>query len=102
MRTSENAPFLRTPVNKAPSGPRTILFSWATVREIPIRVHTRHLASYLWLGDAMMDRNASGRMDRGPEGAQAEWLGAMRSLAEQIQKQQQASQRMIQELMNTY
>jgi len=41
-------------------------------------------------------------MDRGPEGAQAEWLGAMRSLAEQIQKQQQASQRMIQELMNTY
>jgi oligoendopeptidase F len=36
------------------------------------------------------------------QGAQAEWLGAMRSLAEQIQKQQQNSQQMTQELMNTY
>ena len=50
----------------------------------------------------MMDRNASGGMDRGAEGAQAEWLSAMQSLAEQIQKQQQNSQQMIQELMNTY
>jgi oligoendopeptidase F len=51
----------------------------------------------------MMDRNAaSSRMDHGAEGAQAEWLGAMQSLAEQIQKQQQTSQQMIQELMNTY
>ena len=51
----------------------------------------------------MMDRTAaSSRMDRGAEGAQAEWLGAMQSLAEQIQKQQQTSQQMIQELMNTY
>ncbi len=51
----------------------------------------------------MMDRNAaSSRMDRGAEGAQAEWLSAMQSLAEQIQKQQQTSQQMIQELMNTY
>jgi oligoendopeptidase F len=50
----------------------------------------------------MMDRNASTRMDRGAEGAQAEWLSAMQSLAEQIQKQQQTSQQMIQELMNTY
>ena len=33
----------------------------------------------------MMDRNASGRMDHGPEDARAEWLGAMQSLAEQIQ-----------------
>src|SRR5215212_1522814 len=50
----------------------------------------------------MMDRNAaSSRMDRGAEGAQAEWLGAMQSLAEQIQKQQY-SQQMTQELMNTY
>ena len=45
----------------------------------------------------MMDRKASGRMDHG-----AEWLGAMQSLAEQIQKQQQYSQQMIQELINTY
>src|SRR5215208_5851592 len=50
----------------------------------------------------MMDRNATGRMDHRPEGAQAEWLGAMHSLAEQIQKQQQLSQQMTQELMNTY
>jgi hypothetical protein len=50
----------------------------------------------------MIDRNASGGMDRGAEGAQAEWLSAMQSLAEQIQKQQQNSQQMIQELMNTY
>src|SRR5215207_3245 len=51
----------------------------------------------------MMDRNAaSSRMDRGADGAQAEWIGAMQSLAEQIQKQQQYSQQMTQELMNTY
>jgi hypothetical protein len=50
----------------------------------------------------MMDRNASGRLERDAQGAQAEWLGAMRSLAEQIQKQQQNSQQMTQELMNTY
>src|SRR5215203_402325 len=51
----------------------------------------------------MMDRNAaSSRMDRGAEGAQTEWLGAMRSLAEQIEKQQQYSQQMTQELINTY
>jgi len=50
----------------------------------------------------MMDRNATGRMDHGPEDAQAEWLGAMHSLAEQIHKQQQLSQQMTQELMNTY
>jgi gas vesicle protein len=50
-----------------------------------------------------MDRNAaSSRMDQGAEGARAEWLSAMQSLAEQIQKQQQNSQQMIQELMNTY
>src|SRR5215217_2753775 len=55
------------------------------------------------VGDNMMDRNAaSSRMDRGAQGAQAEWLGAMQSLAEQIQKQQQYSQQMTQELMNTY
>jgi signal transduction histidine kinase len=50
----------------------------------------------------MIDRNASARMDHGAEGAQAEWLNAMQSLAKQIQKQQQNSQQMIQELMNTY
>jgi uncharacterized phage infection (PIP) family protein YhgE len=48
------------------------------------------------------NRNASARIDQGAEGAQAEWLSAMQSLAEQIQKQQQYSQQMTQELMNTY
>src|SRR5215211_952787 len=46
-----------------------------------------------------------GRMDRvkqAPEGARQEWLSTMQTLAEQIQKQQQTSQQMIQELMNTY
>jgi oligoendopeptidase F len=51
----------------------------------------------------MMDRNAANsRMDHGAEGARAEWLSAMQSLAEQIQKQQQNSQQMTQELINTY
>jgi hypothetical protein len=51
----------------------------------------------------MMDRHAaSSRMDQGAEGARAEWLSAMQSLAEQIERQQQNSQQMIQELMNTY
>jgi len=46
-----------------------------------------------------------GNMDRAkqaPERAGQEWLDTLRSLAEQIQKQQQYSQQMIQELMNTY
>src|ERR671919_1171522 len=46
-----------------------------------------------------------GHMDRvkqAPEGARQEWLSTMQSLAGQIQKQQQNSQQMIQELMNTY
>src|SRR5215213_4975596 len=51
----------------------------------------------------MMDRNAaSSRRDHEAEGAQAGWLSAMRSLAEQIEKQQQNSQQMTQELINTY
>jgi hypothetical protein len=51
----------------------------------------------------MMDRSAANsRMDHEAEGARAEWLSAMQSLAEQIQKQQQNSQQMIQELINTY
>jgi len=41
-------------------------------------------------------------MDHEAESARAEWFGAMQSLAEQIQKQQQNSQQMTQELMNTY
>jgi hypothetical protein len=51
----------------------------------------------------MMDRSAaSSRMDHEAENARAEWLSAMQSLAEQIQKQQQTSQQMTQELINTY
>src|SRR5829696_5616575 len=37
-----------------------------------------------------------------PEQAGQEWLDTLRSLAEQIQKQQQYSQQMIQELINIY
>jgi hypothetical protein len=51
----------------------------------------------------MMDRHsANSRMNHEAEGAQAEWLGAMQSLAEQIQKQQQYFQQMTQEVMSTY
>jgi hypothetical protein len=39
---------------------------------------------------------------RVPEGAQAEWLGMLQTLAQQIQKQQQNSQQMVQEMMDTY
>jgi hypothetical protein len=49
----------------------------------------------------MMDGNPSARMEDA-QGAQAQWLDAMRSLADRIQKQQQLSQQMTQELMNTY
>src|SRR5215203_901816 len=42
------------------------------------------------------------RVKQSPEGARQEWLSAMQSLADQIQKQQQNSQQMIQELINTY
>src|SRR5215203_1062851 len=70
--------------------------------EVPCAGTQGTSANYLWQGDAMIDRNASNRMDRRAEGAQAEWLSAMQSLAKQIQKQQQNSQQMIQELMNTY
>src|SRR5215204_5992091 len=62
-------------------------------------------AGYVRQGDDMMDRNVSSRMEdaaQDAQGAQAQWLGAMRSLAEQIQKQQQYSQQMTQELINTY
>src|SRR5215203_5277477 len=71
--------------------------------ESPLYGYTRHPGSYGWRGHHMMDRSAANsRMDRGAEGVRAEWLSAMQSLAEQIQKQQQNSQQMIQELMNTY
>jgi ATP-dependent Clp protease ATP-binding subunit ClpA len=53
----------------------------------------------------VIDRNASNRMEHaaeGAQGAQAEWLGMLQNLAGQIQKQQQNSQEMTQEMMNTY
>ena len=48
------------------------------------------------------DRNASSQFEHAAEGAQAQWLGMMHNLAEQIQKHQQSSQQITQELMNTY
>jgi excinuclease UvrABC ATPase subunit len=37
-----------------------------------------------------------------PEGTQSQWLGMLQTLAEQIQRQQQNSQQMVQEMMDTY
>ena len=50
----------------------------------------------------MTDMQRMSHATRTPEGAQAQWLDMMHNLAEQIQKQQQTSQQMTQELMNTY
>jgi hypothetical protein len=36
------------------------------------------------------------------QGAQAKWLGMLQTLAEQIQRQQQTSQQMTQEVMSSY
>ena len=50
----------------------------------------------------MIKQSANGAgAGRVQEGAQ-QWLGMLESLAEQIQKQQQNSQQMVQELMSTY
>ena len=53
----------------------------------------------------MTDRNMRSQVERaaeGAQGAQAEWLGMLQTLAEQIQRQQQSSQQMVQEMMDTY
>ena len=53
----------------------------------------------------MTDRSMSSRVEHAAEearGSQAEWLGMLQTLAEQIQRQQQTSQQMVQEMMNTY
>jgi excinuclease UvrABC ATPase subunit len=42
------------------------------------------------------------RLERAPEEVRQEWLGMLESLAEQIHKQQQNSQQMIQQMMDTY
>jgi excinuclease UvrABC ATPase subunit len=49
----------------------------------------------------LFERNM-GREARAPEGAREEWLGVLQTLAEQIQKEQQTSQKMVQEMMDTY
>jgi hypothetical protein len=49
----------------------------------------------------MTDRSMD-QTKQAQERAGQEWLDTMRSLAEQIQRQQQYSQQMTQELMNTY
>jgi ATP-dependent Clp protease ATP-binding subunit ClpA len=53
----------------------------------------------------MTDRSMRSQVERaaeGAQGAQAEWLGMLQTLAEQIQRQQQSSQQMVQEMMDTY
>jgi hypothetical protein len=49
----------------------------------------------------VIDRNARSQMEHGVQEAQ-EWLAMLQSLAEQIHKQQQNSQQMVQEMMDTY
>jgi DNA-binding ferritin-like protein len=54
----------------------------------------------------VFERNKNSRIERAagqvPEEARQEWLAMLQGLAEQIQKQQQNSQQMVQELMDTY
>jgi hypothetical protein len=47
------------------------------------------------------DMERMGGLARAQDGAQ-EWLGMLQTLAEQIQRQQQNSQQMVQEMMSTY
>ena len=49
----------------------------------------------------MFERNM-GSEAQGQQGDREEWLGILQTLAEQIQKEQQTSQKMVQEMMNTY
>ena len=42
------------------------------------------------------------RLEQAPEEVRQQWLGMLEGLAEQIHKQQQTSQQMIQEMMDTY
>ena len=49
----------------------------------------------------LVERNL-GREARAPHGGREEWLGILQTLAEQIQNEQQTSQKMVQEMMNTY
>ena len=51
--------------------------------------------------DGMTGRGME-RASESTQGAQAEWLGMLQTLAEQIQRQQQTSQQMVQEMMGTY
>ena len=48
------------------------------------------------------DMERMGEAVRDPAGAQAQWLGMLQTLGEQIQRQQQNSQQMVQEMMDTY
>ena len=49
-----------------------------------------------------MTERSMDRVERAPEEVRQEWLGMLEGLAEQIHKQQQTSQQMIQEMMDTY
>src|SRR5215211_4997059 len=49
----------------------------------------------------MVNERHMSRVAGAPEGAQ-EWLGMLQTLAHQIQKQQENSQQMVQDMMDTY
>lgn len=49
-----------------------------------------------------MTERSTANLERASEEARQQWLGMLQTLSEQIQKQQQGSQQMVQEMMDTY
>src|SRR5918993_153909 len=102
-RVLRRIPLPRTRVNTVPSGPVCDLLLDRPRFGSSSCGYTRDFCKLpLARRCHMMDRNASARMGRGAEGAQAEWLSAMQSLAEQIQKQQQTSQQQAQQQQQSF
>ena len=49
-----------------------------------------------------MTERSMDRMDQAPEEARQQWLGMLQTLSEQIQRQQQTSQQMTQDVLGSY
>lgn len=49
-----------------------------------------------------MTERSVDRLEQAPEEARQQWLGMLQTLSDQIQRQQENSQQMTQEVMNTY
>ncbi len=63
--------------------------------------YTKALEAKLGKEIKLTERNPN-PAERTPEEARQEWLGMLESLADQIQRQQENSQQMIQQMMDTY